>query len=113
MSNPTGILTVIINESISPIRKGIEAVVRELLGGKAADSDVRLCQMSIMAQCFHTAMARQRKAMKGRCGESLLRDMDIEKIADHVTLFSIEGIRGIRKRLGSKSRHKGAEAQKN
>ncbi len=100
MSNPTGLLTDVIHESILPVRTGIESIVREMLGKKAAGKDVLLCQMSIMSQCFHPIMARHRKIMKPKeCNESSLHDLDIEKMADHVTSFSIDGIKGVRKRL--------------
>jgi AcrR family transcriptional regulator len=100
MSNPTGLLTEVIHESIIPVRTGIEYIVREMLGGKATQKDVQLCQMSIMAQCFHPIMARRRKIMKGKEGnDSALYDLDIGEIADHVTRFSIDGIAGVRGRL--------------
>lgn len=101
MSNPTGILTEVIHESIIPVRTGIESIVRELLGENSTEMDVQLCQMSIMAQCFHPIMAsRHRKIMKFKEGnESSISDLNIEKIADHVTHFSMDGITGVRKRL--------------
>ncbi|MFA6568786.1 MAG: CerR family C-terminal domain-containing protein [Victivallales bacterium] len=100
MSNPTGILTEVIHESIIPVKAGIKSIVRELLGGKATGRDVQLCQTSIMSQCFHPIMVRRRKIMEAKgCNESSLHDLDIEEIADHVTRFSIDGITGVRKRL--------------
>jgi AcrR family transcriptional regulator len=100
MSNPTGILTEVIHESIIPIRTGFESVVREMLGEKNTPQDVKLCQMSIMSQCFHPIMAKRRKIMNAKeANESTLHDLNIEQIADQVTRFSIDGIKGVRKRL--------------
>ncbi len=105
MSNPTGILTEVIHESILPITTGIESIVREMLGEKSAGHNVQLCQMSIMSQCFHSIMARHRKMMKlKKYDESSLCDLDIGEIADHVTRFSIDGINGIRKRSEKEKR---------
>ena len=107
MSNPTGILTEVIHESIIPVKAGIESIVREILGKKATGKDVQLCQMSIMSQCFHPIMARRRKITRGKgCNESSLYDLDIEEIAEHVTRFSIAGITGVRKRLEKNERRK-------
>ncbi len=100
MSNPTGLLTEVIHESIIPVKAGIDSIVREMLGGKTTGQEVLLCQMSILSQCFHSIMARRRKIMKPKdCNESSLNDLDIEEIADHVTRFSIDGIIGVKKRL--------------
>ncbi len=110
MSNPTGLLTEVIHESILPIRAGIESIVREMLGEKATGQDILLCQMSIMSQCFHPIMARRRKIMKPKeYNESSLHDLDIEKIAAHVTSFSIDGIKGVKKRLENKKSRKDTE----
>ena len=107
MSNPTGILTEVIHESIIPVTAGIESIVREMLGEKAAGEDVQLCQMSIMSQCFHPIMARRRKILRGKeCNESSLYDLDVEEIAEHVTRFSIDGIAGVKKRLEKGERRK-------
>ena len=107
MSNPTGILTEVIHESIIPVTAGIESIVREILGEKATGQEVHLCQMSIMSQCFHPIMARRRKIMRGKgCNESSLYDLDIEEIAEHVTRFSVDGITEVRKRLEKRERLK-------
>jgi AcrR family transcriptional regulator len=113
MSNPTGILTEVIHESIIPIRAGIESIVREILGEKATKQDIMLCQMSIMTQSFHPIMARRRKTLQIKePNEPSVHDLDIEQIADHVTRFSIDGISGVRKRLENKKSRKDAEAQR-
>ena len=100
MSNPTGILTEVIHESVIPVKAGIESIVREILGEKATGQEVHLCQMSIMSQCFHPIMARRRKTLQIKeSNEPSVHDLDIEQIADHVTRFSIDGIMGLKKRL--------------
>lgn len=52
MANPTGLLTDIIQESIEPIIEGLVSVIRELLGKRATEQQVRLCLMSVRSQCF-------------------------------------------------------------
>jgi AcrR family transcriptional regulator len=52
LANPTGLLAEVMRESIEPIRLAFDALVRELLGEKALQEQVMLCQMSIRSQCF-------------------------------------------------------------
>ncbi|MCU0600010.1 MAG: CerR family C-terminal domain-containing protein [Desulfobacterales bacterium] len=96
MANPTGLLTGIIQESIHPLFKPLISIIRELLGDKAAEHHVNLCQMSIRAQCFGPLLrARwQKKSFRSPKipGIEPLLD-DVKTLADHVTRFSLAGIR--------------------
>ena len=104
LANPTGLLAEVMRQSIEPIRLGLVAVVRELLGEKAAERHVLLCRMSIMAQCLHLLIHEMHGKIfpKGPPppGPPPL-DLDIEAIADHVTRFSLAGIREIRQQIES------------
>lgn len=106
MANPTGLLVEPMRRSMEPIFQGLNAVVRELLGPCATERQVRLCQMSIRAQCFGPLLRERRRkmAVPGKLppGPEPLLD-DVETLAEHVTRFCLAGIREIRK---------GAEAQK-
>jgi len=101
MATPTGFLAGAMRESLDPLRKETQSLVRELLGGKATEKDVQLCEMSIMGQCFNPAVLHKRRKgqNKNRFGPKPL-DFDIETIADHVVSFSLAGIREMRKRAG-------------
>lgn len=100
MANPTGLLAKAIQESVEPIFKGFALLVCELLGKEPHDPEVQLCAMSIRAQCFGPLLhARQRKTNQGLpCTgiEPLLED--VKHLADHVTRFSLAGIRALRDR---------------
>lgn len=95
LANPTGLLVKAIQESVEPIFKGLTLLVEELLGHKPQEHEVRLCAMSIRAQCFGPLLhARRRKTAQGipiTDLEPLLED--VERLADHVTRFSLAGIR--------------------
>lgn len=97
MANPTGLLAKAIQESVEPIFKGFTLLIAELLNKKLHDPEVQLCAMSIRAQCFGPLLhARQRKTNQGlpTTGiEPLLED--VERLADHVTRFSLAGIRAL------------------
>jgi AcrR family transcriptional regulator len=100
LANPTGLLEAVMRESIEPLARGLTAIVRELLGPNASELQVRLCQMSIMAQCLHPMM-RQRfhKLFAVRSGEPLPLSSGVHIIADHIIRFSMAGIHEIRQHI--------------
>ncbi|MCD4824199.1 MAG: CerR family C-terminal domain-containing protein [Phycisphaerae bacterium] len=106
LANPTGLLTECVRELIGPVRLGMMAVIRELLGTNASEKQVQLCEMSILAQCFH-AMARERRRKASSEKKSLPipfpfpPEFDIEMMADHIVRFSLAGIRDLRQQIDS------------
>jgi AcrR family transcriptional regulator len=97
MVNPTGLLSEAMHESIEPVRKGMEEVIRKLLGGKASSRQVGFCLMSVMAQCLHPMLRERRSRMLK--GSALRPGFDAQETADHITAFSLAGIREIRRRM--------------
>ena len=98
MASPTGLLAKAIQESVEPLFKRLVLLVGELLDKEPQEHEVQLCAMSIRAQCFGPlAHARRRKADKGLppTGLEPLLD-DVERLADHVTRFSMAGIQALR-----------------
>ncbi|MFH1019723.1 MAG: CerR family C-terminal domain-containing protein [Pseudomonadota bacterium] len=97
MANPTGLLATAMQESVEQIFKGLTLLVCELLHKKPQAPEVRLCAMSIRAQCFGPLLhARCRKNVQGlpTTGvEPLLEDVAL--LAEHVTRFSLAGIRAL------------------
>lgn len=113
LANPTGLLTEVMRESIGPLQEGFEAVVAELLGGRATEQQVRLCQMSVKAMCFGPMLhERRRRAAPEKLpppGPPPL-EVDFEVLADHITRFTLGGIREIKRTLG-KPRRRGGRAK--
>ena len=102
LAHPTGLLAEVMRASIEPVGKALSVIVGELLGSKASDRQVRQCQMSIMAQCLHPMMReRFRKLLPAQVGEPSLLNSEIEAFAEHVTRFSLAGIREIRRQIES------------
>jgi AcrR family transcriptional regulator len=110
MANPTGLLTQIMHEKMEPMRQGMQSIVRELLGDGASERQVSLCAMSLIGQCFgpmlhlrHTKRGPQTR--KSAFGNPMtpgaprlvgpLFEFGVEELADHVTQFSLVGMRGI------------------
>jgi AcrR family transcriptional regulator len=104
MANPTGLLAGAVQQSIEPIFRGFAAIVRELLGKQYAEQQVRLCLMSIRAQCFGPLMRERRRKIASPDPLPVSSEWnldDLETLVDHVTRFSLAGIREIRSRMES------------
>jgi len=104
LANPTGLLAEVVHESIAPIRRALGAIVRELLGERASQQQVQLCQMSIKAQCFDLMM-RQRHHKMFPAGadrpDPPSLGLPLESVADHIVRFSLAGIREVRRQIES------------
>lgn len=106
-ANPTGLLAEVIPKALEPIFHGFALIIRELLGPAASEQQVRLCQMSIRSQCFGPLMRERRRKLtaegptKGPVDPIM---QDVEALADHVTRFSLAGIRAVRERIGCQNR---------
>lgn len=99
MANSTGLLADTVQQSIEPIFRGLAAIIRELLGKQPPEQQVRLCIMSIHAQCFGPLMRERRRKIVSPDplpASSEWNLDDLETLVDHVTRFSLAGIREIR-----------------
>ena len=103
LANPTGLLAEVMRECIGPAQCSLASIVRELLGPKASNQQVQLCQMSILAQCFHPMMWERHCKLftAGTKGGPLPLDVRVEVIAEHIVSFSLAGIRETRRRIES------------
>jgi TetR/AcrR family transcriptional regulator, regulator of cefoperazone and chloramphenicol sensitivity len=101
MANPTGLLSEVMSRSIEPLRQQSLTVVRELLGTEATEQQVRLCEISIHAQCFGPLMheRHRRNLPKGRKRmEPYAKEIECSVLSEHVFRFSLAGIREVRGR---------------
>lgn len=110
-ANPTGLLAGVIRRALEPVFQGFTAIIRELLGPAASEQQVLLCLMSIRSQCFGPLMrVRQRKldpAGPSAPGQDPEMD-DVETLADHVTRFSMAGIRAVKQQIENRQPGRGA-----
>jgi len=99
MANPSGLLAEVMRESLKPLRDDMLSIVRELLGGGAMNREIQLCEMSIMGQCLNPIIMHKKVSMRGKGmgAEPLFvfEDIDLESMAEHVTNFSLAGMRAI------------------
>jgi TetR/AcrR family transcriptional regulator, regulator of cefoperazone and chloramphenicol sensitivity len=110
MANPTGLLASVMQQVLEPIFHGLNKIIREYLGPEASEQQVRLCLMSLRAQCFGPLMRERRRKLNPPGRLPSIEDPvmeDVETLADHVTRFSMAGIRAVRQQnedQGSKQR---------
>ena len=91
MVEPTRALDSLLDEVARPLHQELAGIVRELLGSKATDEEVRLCALSIMGQCVYyhharTVIARLYPAQKYG------RD-EIARLVSHITDFSLAALK--------------------
>jgi AcrR family transcriptional regulator len=90
---PTPAHAVLVEETIRPSFLLLSSIVRDLMGGNADAGVVNLCCASIVGQCLYFENARP---VAGKLpGNERPGPVDIERIAEHVTAFSLNAIRGL------------------
>jgi AcrR family transcriptional regulator len=90
MVEPTGALDRLVQESMKPTYKVLTDIVRQLLGKAADDNIVRDVVFSVVGQCV---FYRHGKAIIERLAPPMpAGPRDVERIADHITRFSLAAI---------------------
>lgn len=94
LADPSPFMDDMVDEFIRPTAAVLSAIVTELLGTGATIKEIMRCQISVIGQCFHYAMARPIVIR--------LVPMDfsdptmIDELTDHITRFSLAGIESVR-----------------
>lgn len=94
LSNPTGLIDNVLREMMSPMRDNMQSLIRELLGPKATDADVLFCEVSVITQC--RGMGFKKRNVPDLFDFTHVREASTETLADHITAFSLAGIKAIR-----------------
>ena len=96
LAEPTAGLDLLVEKAIAPFDAGVASIVRELAGPSATEQEVSDCASSIIAQCHHYHHGR---AVVHRLGWYKTYDPAvIEHLTDHITRFSLAGIRALARR---------------
>ena len=94
MIQPTAALDAVSREHLQPIADELRAIVTGLLGAAATEERVRHCGMSVISQCLFYHQCRE---VVGRLFPDMSFDAaGIERLARHITRFSLAGIRQVR-----------------
>ncbi len=93
MIEPTAGLDVLIQKVVQPLNARLCHLVRQMVGAGPSERQIADCSRSIMAQCHLFDHAR---VLLARLGEYTVYDAaTIEHLVEHITQFSLEGIRGL------------------
>jgi hypothetical protein len=93
MVEPTAALDRIVQEGMKPQFKALTDIVRLLLGKTADEAAVRDAVFSVVGQCVfyrHGKAIIERLSPGGTFGPA-----DVERIAEHITRFSIAAIHAL------------------
>ncbi|MGB2808161.1 MAG: CerR family C-terminal domain-containing protein [Sedimentisphaerales bacterium] len=95
MSNPTDVIQQVRHDMIRSLREHTRQVITELLGPDADNRQIGLCQMSVIHQCLAIGFR------KGKLPPYILEGRPtpefIDALVEHITRFSLAGIKAIRK----------------
>ena len=89
--NPTGLLDNILTQRRNEHRARLLAILGELLGPKADEKSIELCEMSIISQC-RIIIPRYTGRWSNKYSHS-----DVKALTEHIALFSLAGIEAIKK----------------
>ncbi len=88
-----------VTNSIQPLYDYLKEIIDQLLEGDAADRDCReqtfLCAMSVLGQCLNHFTGRN---IVARIKPEGFNPLDIERITEHITRFSLGGIQKLKRR---------------
>jgi AcrR family transcriptional regulator len=92
MIEPTHALDICASETMRPISEILRAIIRQLVPGIGED-DLRRCACSVVGQIvfYHHCRPAIDKVFPGQC----FTPQEIEKLADHVTQFSLSALRSL------------------
>lgn len=94
MAEPTGALDVVVDKFIRPRFRLLVEIVRELAGSRPSEQEVELCAESIIGQCIHLVHGRP---ITTRLMPYLsYSPEDVERLASHVTEFSLSALQHLR-----------------
>ncbi len=110
MANPTGLLRQVIDDAIRPIRRTTQAILHELLGPRASEIDVELCEHYLIAPLMQAI--HRRHAEKHQDVGPVFREDMLDAMAEHFAVFALAGIRETRRRIEGPERPVGRKKQR-
>jgi TetR/AcrR family transcriptional regulator, regulator of cefoperazone and chloramphenicol sensitivity len=94
---PTKALDVLIEETIQPTFTFLSSVVQQMLEKSASEETIRFCCLSIVSQCLFFVYGKH--IIKKLFHQDNLKTEEIESIADHITSFTLEGIKSLNRHV--------------
>ena len=89
MAEPTRAFDHMVQEVMRPLNKLLASIVRKIIGTPVREEEVLRCCTSIIGQCVYYYNVRYMTQLFRR---DISSPEEIERIADHITLFSLKGL---------------------
>lgn len=93
LANPTGLIDERWQKLIEPRRQHLLGIIRELMGPDVPDEVVWFCELSVINQC-RGFLILARGDLEYLMEQPVTQEV-ISKLADHITRFSLAGIRSM------------------
>jgi hypothetical protein len=90
MADPTTACTAVVNEFIRPSAVRLQAIVREILPPETGEREIALSCFSIVGQCLFYRV--HRPIVIHLVGEAEHAAYDVDRLAEHITKFSLAGL---------------------
>jgi len=90
---PTAAFNLVVEQFAVPLHKTLNGIMRGILGPNAGEESVRRCSMSIIGQCLY--YQRARRAVQRLDPDFSYSPANIERLADHISDFSLGGLRAL------------------
>ena len=97
--SPTGLVDDLWRELRRPVREGVFAVIRDILGDEPRKKDVEFCEVLVVSLC-HSINKISRRQHTEFFGDIEIDQNFLKKMADDLTCFTVAGIRALKERRG-------------
>jgi AcrR family transcriptional regulator len=103
LADPSPFMDDMVSTFIRPTAAVLSAIISELLGPRVTTQAIMRCQISVIGQCFHYAMARP--IVTRLVTVDLSEPSTIDELAGHITRFSLAGIESVRRAMVARNDH--------
>ena len=90
--DPTPALDGLVRRRMRANHDQLADIIRAILGSDATEEAVRLCTLSVISQCV---FYKNSAAVVSRLYPEIVPSREVERLADHVTRFSLEAMHGL------------------
>jgi AcrR family transcriptional regulator len=91
MVEPTNAMDMVVDERIRPLSNQVREIVRAILGENSTEDAVRQGEFSVVSQCVFYHHCRE--VVSRLYPRYKLTGPEIEKLAEHITAFSLAGLK--------------------
>ncbi|MDH3258011.1 MAG: DUF1956 domain-containing protein, partial [Deltaproteobacteria bacterium] len=81
------------HETVEPRRQILHGIIRRIVGQDTTEEEVLFCELNVISQCRVLLTVRQ-VDLEYLLGQPLTPEL-AERFADHITQFSLSGIKAI------------------